>query len=129
MADISAIDLAGWGTLIGATIGAILKALKSDSTARAAKAEAEKIKVQRAETKLARDAEFQRMCERMAVLENDNKHLTQRLDDGNSRFERLEDKLDDVVKRQDDTNKLLCTLIGEFKSLSRTPQHTPEVGL
>lgn len=114
--DFTAIDLAGWGTLIGATIGAILKAFKSDSTAKAAKAEAEGIKADRQRTATERDEQFQRMREELAVLKSVTAEQGKRLDEGNDRFARFENELKE-------TNGMLRELLGMFKGSGRIKEN------
>lgn len=114
--DFTAIDLAGWGTLIGATIGAILKAFKSDSTAKAAKAEADRIKADRQRTSAERDEQFQAMREEMAVLKSIISEHGKRLDEGDSHFTRVEAELKEC-------NGLLRELLGMFKASGRIKEN------
>lgn len=114
--DFAAIDLASWGSLAGATIGAILKAFKSDSTAKAAKAEADGIKADRQRTAAERDAQFQQMREELAVLKATAAEHGKRLDEGDSHFTRVEVELKEC-------NGLLRELLGMFKASGRIKEN------
>ena len=82
--DITGIDI----TLLMAGIGAVAKSLHSDHKTDAAKKNVE---------------------ERMAVIENDIRHHDKRLNDGDSNFKILDQKIDR-------NNELLNQLIGEIRA-------------
>lgn len=82
--DITGIDIGVFMT----GIGAILKSLHSDRKTDSAK---------------------KNLDERIAVLENDLKHHDKRLDDGDSNFKILDQKIDR-------NNELLNQLIGEIRA-------------
>lgn len=107
--DFTGIDVVALGTAIGSVITAMKGTKKAES-------ETARIVKEREATKRLRDAEFQSMKTQIAVIEKENEHLSKRLDEGNDRFERLEMKLDDVVKRQSETNSLLSKLIGKVEA-------------
>lgn len=108
--DITGFDVGAFG----AAIGSIFAAVKSMSSSKSNELKTKQIEEARAESKLKRDEEFQFMKTSLALHEKEIEHLSQRLDEGNNRFERLENKLDDVVKKQSDTNGLLRELIGKI---------------
>lgn len=82
--DVTGIDI---GVLM-AGVGAILKSLHSDRKV---------------------DSSKKNIDERMAVLENDIKHHDKRLNDGDSNFKILDQKIDR-------NNELLNQLIGEIRA-------------
>lgn len=113
---------------IGSGVGAIIKALMSDSKASRAEAKAKEIEEARAATKIERDT-------RIAVLEEKNKYLESRLSEGNDRFEKLEKKIDETNKNVEQTNHILGEIKGALMNsglvFSGTPVirrsgHTPE---
>ena len=74
--------------------------------------EIQSVKRDRESTKVERDT-------RMAVVEQKNVELEKRLDAGETRFSKIEDKLDK-------TNMLLSQLVGMFKATLRAKSHQPE---
>lgn len=94
--DVTGIDLAALGT----AVGSILATAKSYSA----------VKKDRADTKIERDNEFQKMKERQAVLEEKNNHFSEMLKLMEKNNDKLESRLNDVIKRQDITNDLLTRL-------------------
>ena len=82
--DITGLDIGAFMT----GIGAILKSLHSDRTSDSAK---------------------KTLDERMSVIENDIRHHDKRLDDGDSNFKILDQKIDR-------NNELLNQLIGEVRA-------------
>ena len=124
MIDFSGLDMVA----IGSGVGAIIKALMSDSKASRAEAKAKEIEEARAATKIERDT-------RIAVLEEKNKYLESRLSEGNDRFEKLEKKIDETNKNVEQTNHILGEIKGALMNsglvFSGTPVirrsgHTPE---
>lgn len=101
---------------LGAAIGSIITAVKGFNSAKKAEAKASSIEEARLATKIERDKEFQRVQTEVAVVKKEVENLNKRLDEGNHRFERLENKLDDVVHHQNETNKLLIELISKVGS-------------
>lgn len=92
--DITGIDIAACGTMVGTiitSVGAVLKANKTESIAK--------------QQKIAQEEELADLRERLAVMENQGAVFEKRLDDSSRDFERIDTKLDK-------TNDLLHTLIG-----------------
>lgn len=110
--DISGFDIGALGT----AVGSIVTAIKSFSNSKKAEYKAKVIAEDRAATKIKRDEEFRLMQTELAVNKKEIEHLGSRLDDGNHRFERLENKLDSVVQHQNETNNLLSQLIGKVEA-------------
>ena len=79
------------------------------------------IKADRAKTKLSRDRETEDLRVRISVLEKQDEFMSARLDKGDERFDKLEDKISE-------TNGLLREILGEFKYISGTKKraHVPE---
>lgn len=98
---------------LGAAVGSIITAVKGFNSAKKAEAKASSIEEARLATKIERDKEFQKVQTEVAVVKKEVETLNKRLDEGNHRFERLENKLDDVVNHQNETNKLLIELISK----------------
>ena len=92
--DITGIDIAACGTMVGTiitSVGAVLKANKTESIAK--------------QQKIAQEEELADLRERLAVMEKQAALFEKRLDDSSRDFERIDSKLDK-------TNDLLHTLIG-----------------
>ena len=92
--DITGIDRAACGTMVGTiitSVGAVLKANKTESLAKQQKA--------------AYEEELAGLRERIAIQEKQGAVFEKRLDDSSRDFERIDNKLDK-------TNDLLHTLIG-----------------
>lgn len=123
------IDISGFDAVtVGAFVGSLIKAFMSDSKASRAEAKAKEIEEARAATKIERDS-------RIAVLEEKNKYLESRLSEGNDRFEKLENKIDETNKNVEQTNRILGEIKGALMNsglvFSGTPVirrsgHTPE---
>lgn len=123
------IDISGFDAVtVGAFVGSLIKAFMSDSKASRAEAKAKEIEEARAATKIERDT-------RIAVLEEKNKYLESRLSEGNDRFEKLEQKIDETNKNVEQTNHILGEIKGALMNsglvFSGTPVirrsgHTPE---
>lgn len=124
MVDISGFD----AVTVGAFVGSLIKAFMSDSKASRAEAKAKEIEEARAATKIERDT-------RIAVLEEKNKYLESRLSEGNDRFEKLEQKIDETNKNVEQTNHILGEIKGALMNnglvfsgtqVIRRSGHTPE---
>ena len=92
--DITGIDIAACGTMVGTiitSVGAVLKANKTESLAK--------------QQKVAYEEELANLRERIAIQEKQGAVFEKRLDDSSRDFERIDNKLDK-------TNDLLHTLIG-----------------
>lgn len=123
------IDISGFDAVtVGAFVGSLIKAFMSDSKASRAEAKAKEIEEARAATKIERDT-------RIAVLEEKNKYLESRLSEGNDRFEKVEQKIDETNKNVEQTNHILGEIKGALMNsglvFSGTPVirrsgHTPE---
>lgn len=79
------------------------------------------IKADREKTKISRDKETEDLRVRIAVLEKSDESTKIRLDKGDERFEKLDDKIDE-------TNGLLREILGEFKYF-RKNLHIPNGGV
>ena len=87
------------------------------------------VKADRERTKMERDS-------RIARLEEKNKYLEARLSEGNDRFEKMENKLDETNKNVEQTNKILGEIKGALMNCGlvfsgstpviRRSGHTPE---
>lgn len=123
------IDISGFDAVtVGAFVGSLIKAFMSDSKASRAEAKAKEIEKARAATKIERDT-------RITVLEEKNKYLESRLSEGNDRFEKVEQKIDETNKNVEQTNHILGEIKGALMNsglvFSGTPVirrsgHTPE---
>ena len=92
--DITGIDIAACGTMVGTiitSVGAVLKANKTESIAK--------------QQKIAQEEGLADLRERLAGMEKQAALFEKRLDDSSRDFERIDTKLDK-------TNDLLHTLIG-----------------
>lgn len=101
--DITGIDIAACGTMIGTiitSIGAVMKANKTEALAKQQKA--------------AYEEELADLRERLAVQEKQGAVFEKRLDEGSRDFERIDNKLDK-------TNDLLHTLIGIVQGAKGLP--------
>ena len=92
--DITGIDIAACGTMVGTIITSVGAALKANKTESIAK-----------QQKIAQEEELADLRERLAVMEKQAALFEKRLDDSSRDFERIDSKLDK-------TNDLLHTLIG-----------------
>ena len=92
--DITGIDIAACGTMVGTIITSVGAALKANKTESIAK-----------QQKIAQEEELADLRERLAVMEKQAALFEKRLDDSSRDFERIDTKLDK-------TNDLLHTLIG-----------------
>lgn len=92
--DITGIDIAACGTMVGTIITSVGAVLKANRTEAAAK-----------QQKAAYEEELADLRERLAVMEKQGAVMEKRLDEGSRDFERIDNKLDK-------TNDLLHTLIG-----------------
>lgn len=82
-----------------------------------------RVKADREKTKISRDRETEDLRVRVAVLEKSDESIKDRLDKGDERFDKLEDRIAE-------TNGLLREILGEFKYLLSTRKrlHVPEDG-
>lgn len=122
MTDIVPLDpfvvkaIAALAIFLGLLVATFLKAYRSDTFARAAKAEAEGIKADRQRTATERDEQFQQMREELAVLKATAAEHGKRLDEGDSHFTRVEAELKEC-------NGLLRELLGMFKGSGRIKEN------
>lgn len=115
------------GTFVGSVISAIVLGLKSkkanDAVAKMQTDSADVNKTiasiveDRVATKLARDTETQIMRERIAVCENNIRHQSDRMDEGNDRFARMEAKMDIITEKISEQNKAFGEIIGTLKNM------------
>ena len=99
---------------LASVLGAVATYIKSRSEVGGIKADREK-------TKLSRDRETEDLRVRISVLEKQDEFMSARVDKGDERFDKLEDKISE-------TNGLLREILGEFKYISGTKKraHVPE---
>lgn len=114
MVDFSGFDMVA----IGSGIGAIIKAVMSDSKAAKADDRAKAIEDARLATKIERDREFQQLKMEVAVLNERNATMAKQLDEGTTRFAQIESDLKQI-------NKNLNTIIGKLSEMRRSG-HGPE---
>lgn len=124
--NLSVIDWVGLASFVG-SIAAVIKAFKSDGEARAARSETEVIREERETTKRERNDQLTNIKQELAVINNENKHFAERLDRGDNRFEKLEEKIDKLAYNQEVTNKTLVDISVTLREMRRVPQHQPEV--
>ena len=116
MIDLSGLDMVA----IGSGVGAIIKALMSDSKAEKANARASEIETARIATKAERDREFQEIKTEVAVLKAQNEMMQKQLAEGTTRFCTMENDLKQI-------NKSLNVIIGKLSEMRRSG-HAPEEG-
>lgn len=92
--DITGIDIAACGTMVGTIITSVVAVLKANKTESIAK-----------QQKIAQEEELADLRERLAMMEKQGPVFEKLLDDSSRDFERIDTKLDK-------TNDLLHTLIG-----------------
>ena len=111
MIDITGLDiikfLAGWAGVITGITG-LVKAFKSTSEAKAAKADVAAIVEAREKTAEQRNAEVEKLNTEIEVLKNEVSNHDRRLREGSERFDNLEDELKE-------TNGLLREILGALK--------------
>lgn len=115
--DITGIDIValstGFASFCG-TIGAVLKALKSDASARAAEERTSTIQRERKAQSEFRDAQVQEMKTEIAVLKHEQQSHSVRLDEGQRQF----DSLSKELKEQ---NGLLREVLGALRMKFNLP--------
>lgn len=115
--DITGIDIValstGFASFCG-TIGAVLKAFKSEASAKAAQQQTVTIQVERKAQSEFRDAQVQEMRTEIAVLKHEQQSHSVRLDEGQRQF----DSLSKELKEQ---NGLLREVLGALRMKFNLP--------
>lgn len=115
--DITGIDIValstGFASFCG-TIGAVLKAFKSEASAKAAEQQTVTIQIERKAQSEFRDAQVQEMRTEIAVLKHEQQSHSARLDEGQRQF----DSLSKELKEQ---NGLLREVLGALRMKFNLP--------